>query len=94
MPQCQHSMCVHNAVHALQDATLAVYCARAWLWVHEAWDGVIKPRLPKAYVHVWDRVLVLQVGGWGGCLGGPVVVREAPWASFRVLGWMGACSWI
>lgn len=51
------------ALHTHKEAALAVYCARAWLWLHKAWDWFVKPWLSAilpAYEHVWSGVLTLQ----------------------------------
>ncbi|KAL6764024.1 hypothetical protein V8C86DRAFT_2480771 [Haematococcus lacustris] len=47
------------ALHTSQDAALAVYCAKAWLLLHQVWAW-LRPRLPALGTSVWDNVFVLR----------------------------------
>ncbi len=72
------------AVHTSSEAALAVYCARAWLLLHRAWEA-LRPWLPARHAHVWAGVFALTqphtsvLGSWTALAGSllPSQVRRA-----------------
>jgi SEL1 protein len=62
------------ALHTSKDAALAVYCARAWLAIHSAWEWVL-PHIPAKYRHMVEQIGTLHpphtsvLGAWARILG-------------------------